>query len=91
MGSGLRFAHPGIGGHAFAIGAEDGLVQHIVFRLADSLPKPLRRKVALLDKTKRFAAFERMLDTGAGRAVLRSTRSMRKPVVYGPSNTLIGS
>src|SRR5262245_6819479 len=48
----------------------DGLVQHIVFRLADSLPAGVLAKMALLDKIERFTACDRKLDAGIGRAVL---------------------
>lgn len=53
----------------------DGLVQHIVFRLADSLPAAALRKMALFGKAERFAACERMLDSGAGAALLKAPQT----------------
>ena len=50
---------------------EDGLVQHIVFRLADSFPKAVRHKLALLSAIDRYKAVESMLDAGTGEAVLK--------------------
>lgn len=49
-----------------------GLVQHIVFRLADSLPAAVLAKLAQLDKVRRFAACESLLDSGAGSAPLKA-------------------
>jgi REP element-mobilizing transposase RayT len=54
---------------------EDGLVQHIVFRLADSLPKGVRHKMALLGAIDRYKAVERMLDAGDGEAVLKNPQA----------------
>lgn len=51
---------------------EEGLVQHIVFRLADSLPSAVLHKMEILGKIERFGAFERALDSGAGEALLGS-------------------
>jgi len=52
---------------------EDGLVQHLVFRLADSLPAEALQKMELLGRIERFARCDRLLDAGAGSAVLRDT------------------
>jgi len=51
---------------------EDGLVQHVVFRLADSLPAAALAKMELLDKIQRFARCDKLLDAGVGSAVFRS-------------------
>lgn len=48
----------------------DGLVQHIVFRLADSLPASVLAKMATIDKMKRLTACDRLLDSGGGAATL---------------------
>jgi REP element-mobilizing transposase RayT len=51
---------------------ENGLVQHVVFRLADSLPAAALRKTERLGKIERFAKCERLLDAGNGAATLKS-------------------
>jgi putative transposase len=50
---------------------EDGLVQHVVFRLADSLPAAALQKMELLGIIERFARCDALLDRGGGSAVLR--------------------
>jgi putative transposase len=51
---------------------QDGLVQHVVFRLADSLPSSVLEKTRLLSKHERFGRCDRLLDSGIGSAVLKS-------------------
>jgi REP element-mobilizing transposase RayT len=55
----------------------DGLVQHIVFRLADSLPSAVMARTARLTKIERFATCDQALDAGIGSAVLRSPAAAR--------------
>ena len=50
---------------------EDGLVQHVVFRLADSLPTAAIHKMALLDKVERYSRCDLLLDAGRGEAILK--------------------
>src|SRR5262245_23260929 len=56
---------------------EDSLVQHVVFRLADSLPEAALRRMAVLNKIERFARCDRMLDRGGGEAILKSREAAR--------------
>lgn len=51
---------------------EDGLVQHVVFRLADSLPAAVLEKMELLDGVERFTQCDKHLDAGGGSAALRA-------------------
>ena len=50
---------------------EDGLVQHVVFRLADSLPAAAIHKMALLDKVERYSRCDLLLDAGRGEGILK--------------------
>ena len=43
------------------------LVQHVVFRLADSLPAHLRDEIAAISRSERVHAIDTMLDEGRGR------------------------
>jgi putative transposase len=53
---------------------EDGLVQHIVVRLADSLPAAVLQRMELLDSC------DKILDAGGGNAVLRSPEAAQTVV-----------
>lgn len=50
---------------------EDGLVQHVVFRLADSLPAVALAGMRHLGKIERFSRCDAFLDGGVGSAILR--------------------
>jgi putative transposase len=50
---------------------EDHLVQHIVCRLADSLPSTVLQRMELLNNIERFSQCDRFLDSGAGSSTLR--------------------
>jgi putative transposase len=69
----LRMTRPGWRSRGYLPHCDaDGLVQHIVFRLADSLPKAVLKKVALLGKKERLLAVEQALDAGSGSALLKA-------------------
>lgn len=55
----------------------DGLIQHVVFRLADSLPSAALQGLDALGQVERFASFDRLLDTGNGTTLLRSPEAAR--------------
>lgn len=55
----------------------DGLVQHVVFRLADSLPASALQKMALLSKVERFARCERFLDASEGAVILKAPETAK--------------
>jgi REP element-mobilizing transposase RayT len=49
----------------------DALVQHVVFRLADSLPRHIVKTLALLDRPEQRKRVDALLDAGHGAMVLR--------------------
>lgn len=49
----------------------DALVQHVVFRLADSLPRDVVSALALLDRVQQRKRVDALLDAGHGAMVLR--------------------
>ena len=53
---------------------EDGLVQHVVFRLADSLPARVLQTIELLKREEQRALVESALDDSFGSALLRDPR-----------------
>jgi hypothetical protein len=53
---------------------EDGLVQHVVFRLADSLPARVLQAIELLKREDRLASVESALDDSFGSTLLRDPR-----------------
>src|SRR5262245_62015099 len=74
----LRMARPGWHSRGYLPHCdEDGLVQHVIFRLADSMPKAALLKMARLNKIERFAKCDQLLDAGGGEAVLKSHEAAR--------------
>lgn len=53
----------------------DGVIQHVVFRLADSIPKSALEKIELLDAAQRFQNFDKILDGNHGSTVLKDSRA----------------
>lgn len=53
----------------------DDVVQHVVLRLADSLPVAVMRKLELMDAVARTRAVAEALDRGEGQAILREGAS----------------
>jgi REP element-mobilizing transposase RayT len=49
----------------------DALIQHVVFRLADSLPKDVVAALAILDRPAQRKRVEALLDAGHGEMLLR--------------------
>jgi putative transposase len=52
-------------------------VQHVVIRLADSLPATVLAKLELVDKIERFTRCDRILDSGGGSTALRAPETAK--------------